>query len=218
MQKVVIIGGGKLGYYLARNMLDRDYSVKLIEKDKLRCLRIANELDAEVIYGDGTEIEVLENAGLSGADFCIAVTGSDQDNLVACQLAKKSFQVGRVITRANNPRNLQVLRKLGADIAVSSTEIITRMIEQEVESVGMHLLASLNKGKAAIITVTLQPGAEIDGRRVKDIRMPKSSLIVSILRQEQLIIPQGDTVVHAGDEIVAVCEGHSQKDLLRVFH
>lgn len=218
MQKVVIIGGGKLGYYLARNMLDRDYSVMLIEKDKLRCLRIANELDAEVIHGDGTEIEVLESAGLMGADFCIAVTGSDQDNLVACQLAKKSFQVGRVVTRANNPRNLEVLRKLGADIAVSSTEIITRMIEQEVESVGMHLLASLNKGKAAIITVTLQPGAEVDGRRVKDIHMPQSSLIVSILRQEQLIIPKGDTVIRAGDEIVAVCEGHSQKELYKVFH
>ena len=216
-QRVVIIGGGKLGYYLARNMLDRDYSVKLIEKNKLRCLRIANELDAEVIYGDGTEIEVLERAGLQGADFCIAVSGSDQDNLVACQLAKKTFHVDRVITRANNPRNLEVLRKLGADIAVSSTEIITRMIEQEVESVGMHLLASLNKGKAAIITVTIQQGALVDGKQVKEIRMPKSSLIISILRQERLIIPQGDTVIRSGDEIVAVCEGHSQKDLLKVF-
>lgn len=216
--KIVIVGGGKLGYFLARNMLDRDYKVKLIEKDKTKCLKIANELDAEVICGDGTEIEVLANVGTGRADCFIAVTGRDQDNLVASQLAKKKFMVKQVIARANNPRNLEVLRKLGVDNAVSSTEIITRLIEQEVAAVGLHLLASLNKGRAAICTLTLPKYAAIDGISVKDLQMPKSSLLVSLLRDERLIIPQGDTVIHAGDEIIAVCESASQKELLKLFN
>lgn len=215
--KIVIVGGGKLGYYLTRNMLDREYAVHLIEKDKAKCLRIANELDAEVICGDGTELEVLEKAGVDTADCFIAVTGSDQDNLVSSQLAKKKFMVKKVIVRANNPRNLEALRTLGADIAVSSTDIITRMIEQEVASAGAHLLASLNKGRAAISAITLPEGSSLDGVALKDIQMPKSSLVVSVLRNEKLIIPQGDTVIHAGDEIVAVCDGDSQKELIKLF-
>ena len=111
-----------------------------------------------------------------------------------------------------------MLRKLGVDNAVSSTEIITRLIEQEVAAVGLHLLASLNKGRAAICTLTLPKYAAIDGISVKDLQMPKSSLLVSLLRDERLIIPQGDTVIHAGDEIIAVCESASQKELLKLFN
>lgn len=215
--KIVIVGGGKLGYHLARNMLDRDYTVILIERDKMRCLHIANDLDAEVINGDGTEIEVLARAGVGRADYFIAVTGSDQDNLVASQLAKKKFLVNKVIARANNPRNLEALRKLGADNAVSSTEIITRMIGQQVESVGLHLLASLNKGKASICTFTLPERSSLDNMALKDVPMPKSSLIVSLVRGEKLIIPQGNTIIFSGDEIVAVCDGNSQKELVKLF-
>ncbi|MCI9272545.1 MAG: TrkA family potassium uptake protein [Clostridiales bacterium] len=215
--KIVIVGGGKLGYHLARNMLDRDYTVILIERDKLRCLHIANELDAEVINGDGTEIEVLARAGAGRADYFIAVTGNDQDNLVASQLAKKKFLVNKVIARANNPRNLEALRRLGADNAVSSTEIITRMIEQQVESVGMHLLASLNKGKASICTFIIPERSSLNNMALKDVPMPKSSLIISLVRGERLIIPQGNTIMFSGDEIVAVCDGNSQKELVKLF-
>jgi trk system potassium uptake protein len=151
--KIIIVGGGKLGNQIAHNMLDRKYSVKLIEKDKAKCMRLANDLDAEVIYGDGTEMQTLEEAGAKNADCFIAVTGSDQDNLVASQLAKKEYKIKKVIARNNDPRNLDALRKLGPDIAVSSTEIITNMIEQEVDSAQMHLLATLNRGKASINTL-----------------------------------------------------------------
>ena len=215
--KIIIVGGGKLGYYLARNMIDMDHDVKLIEKDKAKCIKIANDLDAEIICGDGTEIEVLANANTSKADCFIAVTGKDQDNLVACQLAKKKFMVSQVIARANNPRNLEALRKLGVDNAVSSTEIITKLIEQEIESVGLHLLASL-RGKASICTMTIPKHSTINGLALKDITLPKSSLIVSLLRNDELIIPQGDTVIYRGDEVIAVCETDSQKKLMKVFN
>lgn len=215
--RIVIVGGGKLGHQIARNMLERKYNVKLIEKDKIKCMRLANELDAEVICGDGTEIEVLDEAGTKNADCFIAVTGSDQDNLVASQLARKEFKAGKVIARANDPRNLAALRKLGADIAVSSTEIITNLIEQEVDVSKMHLLATLNKGKAGICAITLPRDTALDGITLKDITLPQGSLIISVVRGDSMMIPNGFTVIHANDEIVAVCENKSQKELMRIL-
>nr|WP_319489789.1 NAD-binding protein [uncultured Caproiciproducens sp.] len=215
--RIVIVGGGKLGHQIARNMLERKYNVKLIEKDKIKCMRLANELDAEVICGDGTEIEVLEEAGTKNVDCFIAVTGSDQDNLVASQLARKEFKAGKVIARANDPRNLAALRTLGADIAVSSTEIITNLIEQEVDVSKMHLLATLNKGKAGICSITLSRDTALDGIQLRDITLPHGSLIISVVRGDSMMIPNGFTVIHANDEIVAVCENKSQKELMRIL-
>ena len=214
--RIVIVGGGKLGYHLATIMLDRKHDVRLIEKNKLRCMRLANELDVEVICGDGTEIETLEDAGTQNADCFIAVTGQDQDNLVASQLAKRQFKAIKVIARANDPRNMDALRILGADIVVSSTEIITNLIEQEVDIAEMHLLATLNKGRAGICTMTLPPDTALEGVTLKDVDLPESSLVISIVRGDAMMIPNGNTVIHANDEIVAVCEGKSQKQLLRV--
>ena len=215
--RIVIVGGGKLGSHLATIMLDRKHDVRLIEKNKLRCMRLANELDVEVICGDGTEIETLEDAGTQNADCFIAVTGQDQDNLVASQLAKRQFKAIKVIARANDPRNMDALRILGADIVVSSTEIITNLIEQEVDIAEMHLLATLNKGRAGICTMTLPPDTALEGVTLKDVDLPESSLVISIVRGDAMMIPNGNTVIHANDEIVAVCEGKSQKQLLRVL-
>ena len=215
--RIVIVGGGKLGYHLATIMLDRKHDVRLIEKNKLRCMRLANELDVEVICGDGTEIETLEDAGTQNADCFIAVTGQDQDNLVASQLAKRQFKAIKVIARANDPRNMDALLILGADIVVSSTEIITNLIEQEVDIAEMHLLATLNKGRAGICTMTLPPDTALEGVTLKDVDLPESSLVISIVRGDAMMIPNGNTVIHANDEIVAVCEGKSQKQLLRVL-
>ena len=215
--RIVIVGGGKLGDHLATIMLDRKHDVRLIEKNKLRCMRLANELDVEVICGDGTEIETLEDAGTQNADCFIAVTGQDQDNLVASQLAKRQFKAIKVIARANDPRNMDALRILGADIVVSSTEIITNLIEQEVDIAEMHLLATLNKGRAGICTMTLPPDTALEGVTLKDVDLPESPLVISIVRGDAMMIPNGNTVIHANDEIVAVCEGKSQKQLLRVL-
>ncbi|MCH4239128.1 MAG: TrkA family potassium uptake protein [Oscillospiraceae bacterium] len=210
---IVILGGGKLGRQLARNMLDRKYNVHLIEKNKLRCMHLANELDIELVCGDGTELETLRSAQTQDADCFLAVGGSDQDNLVACQLAKKEFGVKKVIARANDPRNLPVLRTLGTEIVVSSTEIITNLIEQEVDMAGMHMLATLNKGRAAICAITLPENTKLNGVALKNLSLPAGSLVISVVRGEKMIVPNGDTVFQPLDEIVAVCEGQSQKSL-----
>ena len=134
---------------------------------------------------------MLESAGTKNAECFIAVTGSDQDNLVASRLAKKEFKAGKVIIRANDPRNLEALRTLGSAIAVSSTEIITNLIEQEVNSAQMHLLTTLNKGRAAICAITLPEHTALDGVLLKDITLPVGSLIISVLREDNMMIPNG---------------------------
>lgn len=215
--KVVIVGGGKLGYYIAEAMLDKDYEVDLIEKDRNRCAELAQLLDAEVICGDGTEIEVLADAMNGRVECFIAVTDRDQDNLVASQLAQKKFQVKKVIARANSPKNIEAFHKLGITNAVSSTDVITRLIEQEVDSAGGRLIASLNKGKAAICELQVLKDSKLVGVSLKDIKLPKDSLIISILRNDELLIPQGDTTLTLGDEVVAICVGDSQRKLIKMF-
>ena len=215
--KVVIVGGGNLGYNLALSLIDKDYEVRLIEKDKNICALLANKLDAEIICGDGSEIEVLADAIKGKVDCFIAVTDKDQDNLVASQLAQKRFQIKKVITRANNPRNLEALRKLGIANAVCSTELIIKLIEQELDSAGGRLIASLNKGQAGICELQVIKDAKVIGKALKDIKLPKSSLIVSLLRDDELIIPQGDTTLALGDEVIAICSSESQKKLIKIF-
>lgn len=215
--KIVIVGGGKLGYYLTRSLMDYGHEVVVIEKNKTNSMIIADELGANVICADGTEIDVLIAAGINKAECLVAVTGQDQDNLVAAQLAKEKFKIKKVIARANNPRNLEVLTRLGIENAVSSTDIITRMIEQEIDRDELSLIATLNKGRAAICAIKVPKNANINGSLIKDISLPKSSLIISIVRDEQLIIPKGNDIIMDNDEVVAICECSSQKEIREIF-
>lgn len=125
--------------------------------------------------------------------------------------------VNKVIARANNPRNLEAIKELGVDDAVSSTEIITNMIEQEIDSTDLQLLASLNKGKASICSITLPINSSVEGKTIKTINLPPSSLVVSILRDERLIIPQGDTVLYSGDEVVSICNSSDRNKIKKIF-
>lgn len=216
--RIVIMGGGKVGQNLARRMSDLRHEVVLIEIDKARCLSLANDLGIEVLCGDGTNIRVLESAGVRDADCFMAISGNDADNLVASQLAKVHFGAKKVIARANDPRNLETLRVLGVDYAVSSTEIIAQLIEQEANLMEFHLVASLNKGRGQICSIVLGENSAVDGRSVKSLVTPKGSLLISIVRGDELIIPSGDTVLRAGDEIVAVCEERAKKGLIKLMN
>lgn len=215
---IVIMGGGKVGESLARRILEDRHEIRLIEVERERCYKLANELDVEVICGDGTNLHTLESAGVAQADCFIAISGNDADNLVAAQLAKNHFGAKKVIVRANDPRNMEMMHVLGVDYAVSSTEIIARIIEQETNLMEFHLVASLNKGKGQILSVKLEEGSALDGMAVKDIVFPKGSLLISVVRAEKLIIPSGATVLQTGDEIIAVCEGKAANALLELLH
>lgn len=215
--RVVIVGGGKLGYYLSQSMMERKYDISLIEKNKNKCLNLANSLGIEVIHGDGTEVEALIDAGIAKADCFVAVTGRDQDNLVACQLVKRKFMIEKVIARVNNPRNLEVMKELGIYNTVSSTEIITKMVEHEIHNGEMQLIASLNKGRASILSMILPSDFSMKDVKIKDMDLPTSCLIVSIAREEQFVFPHADTVLFPGDEIIIFCEYNKQREIREFF-
>ena len=215
--KMVIVGGGKVGWNLARIMLERRHTVSLIERDRQKCEKLADELDAAIFRGDGTNVAVLEAAGTQDADVFMTVTGSDQDNLVACQVARYHFHAKKVISRVNDPRNIETFRVLGIENIVSSTDILTKMIEQEADLAHMHLIATLNQGKAGICSMTLPSNTALDGVALKDISLPRGTLVISLIRRGVLTIPNGSTLLQAGDELVAVSEEKSQKALMRAL-
>lgn len=215
--RMIIVGGGKAGWNLARILLERRHTVSLIERDRQRCEKLADDLDAAIFRGDGTNVAVLEAAGAQNADCFMAVTGSDQDNLVACQVAQDHFHAKKVISRVNDPRNIETFRVLGIRNTVSSTEVLTKMIEQEADLAHMHLIATLNQGKAGICSMTLPEDTALDGVALKDISLPAGTLVISLIRRGVLTIPNGSTILQRGDELVAVSEERSQKALMRAL-
>ena len=215
--RMIIVGGGKAGWNLARILLERRHTVSLIERDRQRCEKLADDLDAAIFRGDGTNVAVLEAAGAQNADCFMAVTGSDQDNLVACQVAQDHFHAKKVISRVNDPRNIETFRVLGIRNTVSSTEVLTKMIEQEADLAHMHLIATLNQGKAGICSMTLPEDTALDGVALKDISLPAGTLVISLIRRGVLTIPNGSTILQRGAELVAVSEERSQKALMRAL-
>ena len=204
---VVIVGGGKVGLNLARELIRNGQEVTLIEGDRRAYLRIEQELEHAIQYGDGTELWVLERAGIQRADLVVAVTGDDEDNILICQVAKERYLCERIIARCNNPRNLQHFKLLGIQPAVSATDLILNLIEHEVPGHGLVHLLDLPDEQLEIIEVEVVPGAPAAGRRVSDIDLPEGSLIISVLpRGGAGFVPKGDTVIDPGDEVLVVLD------------
>ncbi|NLI58832.1 MAG: TrkA family potassium uptake protein [Clostridium sp.] len=214
---IVIVGGGKLGYYLVKTLLPYKHKIVIIEPLEDICNKIANELNIPVINGDGTDLDVLSEIELQKCDIFIAVTGKDQDNLIACQLAKRNFGVERTIARVNNPKNIEIFQKLGVDIAVSSTSIIADLIEQEVDYSGIKTLLRLKSGKLVLNEIVITKKSPVCDKTLKDINIPKDCIIISVIRNEEVIIPNGFTMLKEGDYIIAVSSSKDQLELKDYF-
>jgi len=204
---VIVVGGGKVGLNLARELIRNNQEVTLVEQDRRAYLRIEQELEHAVEYGDGTELWVLERAGIQRADLVIAVTGDDEDNILICQVAKEKYLCERVIARCNNPRNLQHFKLLGIGPAVSATDLILNIIEHEVPGHGLVHLLDLPDEKLEIIELEVIDGAPAAGRTVSEIELPDGSLIISVLPRGQAgFVPKPDTVIRPGDEVLIVLD------------
>ncbi len=214
---IVIAGGGKLGYYLAKTLLPYKHKVVAVEPQKELCEKIANDLNIPVIKGDATTLDDLSTAGVQTADVFIAVTGRDEDNLIACQLAKRNFGVQKTITRVNNPKNISVFEKLGVDIVVSSTSIIADLIEQEVDYHGLKTLIKLKNGRIVLNEILINEGSLVCDKSLRDLDIPKDCVLISVIRDEEVIIPNGFTVLKAGDYIIVVSSMADQEELRDFF-
>src|SRR5436305_6075445 len=197
---VVVVGAGKVGWNLARELIDKGNELTLIESDRQRYATVEEELEHAVQYGDGSELWVLERGGIERADLVIAVTGDDEDNILICQVAREKYGVERVIARCNNPRNLQHFELLGVKPAVSATDLILRLIEHEVPRYGFLHLLDLPQERLEIIAVEVAPGAPAAGKSVRDLGIPDGALVISILRDGTGFVPPTDSGLRAGHE------------------
>ncbi|ACZ39079.1 potassium channel family protein [Sphaerobacter thermophilus] len=210
---IIVVGGGKVGYYLTKTLVHEGYEVFLIEKNPIKCQIYAERFGAVVMQGDGAEAAILEAAGAGRADVVIAVTGDDEDNLVICQMAKERFGVARVIARVNNPKNEELFRKLGIDVTVSQTNVILSIIEQQIpERPFVHLLA-LRHADLAIVEAKVSDDSPVVNQPIERIQFPPEVNVTAVLRAGDLIIPTGQTVIRAGDEIIAVTKREREEEL-----
>ncbi|MEA2349941.1 MAG: trk/ktr system potassium uptake protein [Thermoleophilaceae bacterium] len=203
---MLVVGAGKVGWNLTRELIGRGNEVTVIERDTARFATVEEELEHSAHYGDGSELWVLERGGIERADMVIAVTGDDEDNLLICQVAQEKYGVERVIARCNNPRNLQHFELLGIKPVVSATDLILRLIEHEVPRYGLLHLLDLPQERLEIIEVEVAKGSPADGVMVKDLGLPDGSLAISILRDRTGFVPLADSEVEAGDEVLVVLD------------
>jgi trk system potassium uptake protein TrkA len=214
---VIIVGGGKVGSYLGEDLIRRGHEVTLIEKDRSRCERMTERTGAVAVWGDGCNPTIMEEAGVSRADVVIADTGHDEDNLTICQVAKEMFGVKRTIARANNPKNEETLLRLGVDSIINSTELVAHLIEAELSTSDMVPLIELRRAAEELVKVTLLENAPAAGKSVMDLGMPPDCLLVTVIRDEKVVIPRGTTVLQPGDSILAITSRESLPAFSRLF-
>lgn len=202
--KSIIVGGGKIGYNLFKTLKERGHQVSLIERNKNTCLKISEDINAEVIWGDGTSLEILKDAGIEEADIIAAVTGTDEENLVICQIAKMSFNTKKTIARVNNPKNTAIFKTLGIDNTVCSTAVIANLIEYELDNENYRIVSTFERGSMILVEVLVNKSSLWCDKMVKDLILPKECVFVSVLRGEKVIYPRGDTLLMNDDKVLIV--------------
>jgi trk system potassium uptake protein TrkA len=211
---IVIVGGGRAGHSLAKTLLEEGHEVLVVDKRDEICEEINEELGSICEAGDGCDANVLLEAGVERADMFVALTGSDEDNLVACQLAKHRFSVPRTAARVNNPSHEALFKGLGIDITVSSINLVLEQIEHEVPTRFITHLVTLDSASLEIVQVKIPEGSVVVGNMVGQIELPAGALITLLLRDKQPPQrPNGDTVLQAGDDVLVVINKESEEAL-----
>lgn len=215
MSYVLVVGGGKIGYYLADALLRSGYRVGLVESDPARAAKVAQELGIAVINGDGTELEVLEDAEAAEATYLVAATGKDELNLAVCQMAKARFRVPFAVARVINPKNEGIFKRLGIDATISTTAIAAQTIENVLPSGGMRLFSLFAGGDVELAELELREGGPATGSSVMDLRLPEDCVLIALMREGSVSFPRGKTVLLAGDRVFALARRGSAEALRR---
>ena len=217
--KAIIVGGGRVGFYLTKTLLEHGYGVTIIERDKEQSRYCANNLEAEVACGDGTSAEMLLSCGVEKADCVIAVTGRDECNLIACQVAKKAFGVRKTIAKVNNPKNADVMKRLGVDIVVSAIDNIIQLLEHEVDFSAIKKLLTIDEefDDASLVEITLPENYVYEGKKLAELSLPEQCNIACINRGGRTIIPRGATILWSGDIVMVVMMNSKEKELRKAL-
>ena len=213
--RVAVAGAGNVGTFIATALVQNGHQVLLIEQSPAVAARIEVIDGIELRVGDACEVSTLREAALEECDVVVAATGDDEDNLVVSLLAKQEFAVPRVIARVNHPKNQWMFNESwGVDVAVSTPHLITSLVDEAVSVGRLVRLFQLEGGKVGLVEVTLAPDAEVVGKEIKDIAIPRNATFVAIVRRDNVVMPRGDTALQAGDEVLAIVTPDSE-DVVR---
>jgi trk system potassium uptake protein TrkA len=211
---MIIVGGGSVGYHLCKALLKEGHEVLVLDKDAAKCENFEDELGSVCVRGDGCEVATLAEAGVSRAEVFIAATDEDEDNLVACQVAKHKFGVPRTIARVNNPENEKIFRKLGVDCPISVTNLILEHIEEKIPTHPLIHLLAMGEEKMEIVEVRILEGSKSVGKSVKELSLPSDSILTLLIRNGQKPqVPTVDTILEVNDRIIALTTTDSETAL-----
>jgi trk system potassium uptake protein len=201
---ILLVGGGKLVYYLSRSFISKGYNITIINMDKDECTWMARNIKATVICGAWGDPQILEEADALSADALVAITPNDQDNLAICQLAEISFHIPRKLAMVNDPDNEDIFSQLGITTVFSPAKILSNLIEQRFSFEGITNLLPIEEGLINIINITIEENFPVVGNKLIDIALPEDSLIAYIIREKIPIVPKGETQLLAGDHIIVI--------------
>jgi len=211
--KIVIVGAGKLAYYLIRE-LETNTEIVIIDKDPSAAMKFADNLVSEVIHGDGSSYPVLR-AACEDAKMIVALTNQDETNMIACQIAKNHLGVEKAIARVNNPKNREIMEHFGVDRAFSETEILASMIEQEIDFEGLRIVHRIKNSDHVLIEFVLSEKSEACEKSMAEYKFVKGARVVVLAGDNgETITPIGETVMHAGNQIMMVC---ARKDIEQIW-
>lgn len=214
---VLIVGGGKVGLNTARQLLQLEHEVAVVEQRKSRYDLIVEELEESLVFGDGTEIWVLEKAGIARADMVVAVTGDDEDNVIIAQIAKMKFGVQKVVARVNNPFNQPMFDLLGVEATVCATTAMLRLILHELPMHKFVPLFSLRRENLEIVELEVSENSPFANTYVQDIDLPEGVLLAAIVRAGHALLARGSTEILAGDYVLCIMPRGKGKELIKVF-
>lgn len=216
---IMIVGAGRVGSFLAELMEGKNKQVILIEKDESKLEKLRKDLTCSITIGDGCNSDTLRKAGIIDVDIVVAATGHDEDNLIICQLAKFEFGVSRVVSRINNPKNEWLFTKdMGVDAAISSARIIARLIEEEAEISSITTILNLAEGEISLVRSIVERDSYAANKLVKDLKLPDDCVIMSIVRDNKVLLPGGNSSILPGDEVLSVVSEANKNKLEEIFN
>lgn len=216
--RVAIAGAGSVGTAIARELSGNGHDVLVFDRDPELVERLRPHLAVRWVAADACEVTALDQAGLAEVDVVVAATGDDEDNLVISLLAKQEFAVPRVVARVNHPSNQWMFTESwGVDVSVSTPQLMTALVEEAVSVGSLVRLLQFQGGNAHLVEVTLAEGSPAAGRAIVDLGVPRDATVVAVVRDDRLVVPRGDTVLGAGDEVLLLATGESEPDIQRLF-
>jgi trk system potassium uptake protein TrkA len=215
--KVILVGSGRILYYLARQFTRKEYDVQIITAAEKDARELSQRLSRPVLAGDATDPKIMEDAGAFRADVVLALTPNDEDNLAVCQIARQMYQVPRTIALVNDPENEEVFHKLKVSMAISATRILSIILEEQAGFEEISKMISVSEGHVSVAEIILREDSPAAGLSIESIALPGEALIGGIIREGKVLIPKGGSQLLGADRLILIATEASMDEAMRML-